>query len=62
MTTGMYNVPSFTLSRLLGGLCYAIYTRREKGRRNRIILFATGLILGESLASVVNLALSAIER
>lgn len=58
----MYNAPSFTLSRLLGGVSYAIYSHKAKGRKEKMVLFATGLILGESLASVISLALSVLVR
>jgi uncharacterized oligopeptide transporter (OPT) family protein len=55
----MYNVPSLAISRFVGGLIYYFwhnYLRRDK---NTILLLASGLILGEALLSLVNLALFA---
>jgi uncharacterized oligopeptide transporter (OPT) family protein len=57
----MHNTPAFTFTRLLGGISCAICFRgRKSGTRERVIVLAAGLILGESLGSVVNLTLSAL--
>lgn len=54
----MYNVPSFTLARALGGLL-SWYWRRWRGREETpVVVLASGLILGEGLCSIVNLALA----
>lgn len=54
----MYNVPSFTLARTIGGLVnwyWRIYRQRED---TPVIVLASGLILGEGLISIVNLLLA----
>jgi uncharacterized oligopeptide transporter (OPT) family protein len=54
----MYNVPSFTLARAIGGLInwyWRSYRRREE---TPIVVLASGLILGEGVVSIVNLALA----
>ena len=60
-TTGMYNVPSFTLARTIGGLLnwyWCIYRKREE---TAVIVLASGLILGEGVVSIVNLVLASLE-
>ena len=57
----MYNVPSFTLARTIGGLLnwyWRIYRQREE---TPIIVLASGLILGEGVVSIVNLALASLQ-
>jgi OPT family oligopeptide transporter len=57
---GMYNTPSFTLARTIGGLI-SLWWRRWKGRSETpIIVLASGLILGEGLFSIVNLLLASL--
>ncbi|KAF2642513.1 OPT superfamily oligopeptide transporter, partial [Massarina eburnea CBS 473.64] len=47
VAVGMYNTPSFTLARTIGGLL-SLWWRRYKGRSETpIIVLASGLILGE---------------
>ncbi|KAF2733452.1 OPT superfamily oligopeptide transporter, partial [Polyplosphaeria fusca] len=47
VAVGMYNTPSFTLARTIGGLI-SLWWRRWKGRSETpIIVLASGLILGE---------------
>lgn len=54
----MYNEPSFTLARTVGGLINW-YWRIHKGREGTpVIVLASGLILGEGLLSIVNLGLA----
>ncbi|RPA79468.1 OPT superfamily oligopeptide transporter [Ascobolus immersus RN42] len=57
---GMYNVPSFTLGRLIGGLFQGYSRRLAKGkdRELALIILASGLILGEGVVSMVNLFLA----
>ena len=58
LETGMYNVPSFTLARAIGGFInyyWRSYRRREE---TPIVVLASGLILGEGVVSIVNLALA----
>jgi uncharacterized oligopeptide transporter (OPT) family protein len=54
----MYNVPSFTLARAIGGFInwyWRSYRRRED---TPIVVLASGLILGEGVVSIVNLLLA----
>ena len=60
-STGMYNTPSFTLARTIGGLI-SLWWRRWKGRSETpIVVLASGLILGEGLFSIVNLVLASLK-
>lgn len=57
----MYNVPSFTLARAIGGLLnwyWSVYRGREE---TPVIVLASGLILGEGVVSIVNLALASLQ-
>lgn len=61
VAVGMYNVPSFTLARSVGGLVnwyWRIYMKRED---TPVIVLASGLILGEGLVSIVNLGLASLQ-
>ena len=61
LRVGMYNTPSFTLARTIGGLL-SLWWRRWKGRSETpIIVLASGLILGEGLFSIVNLLLASLK-
>ncbi|KAI0190348.1 OPT oligopeptide transporter protein-domain-containing protein [Astrocystis sublimbata] len=54
---GMYNVPSFTIARTIGGLV-SWYWRVRLGRNETpLIIMASGFILGEGFLSIVNLIL-----
>lgn len=57
---GMYNVPSFTLARAVGGLLEWAWRRYMLGRYGEtpLVILASGLILGEGLVSIVNLAMA----
>ncbi|KAG9233030.1 oligopeptide transporter-like protein [Amylocarpus encephaloides] len=58
VAVGMYNVPSFTLARAMGGFInyyWKSYRRREE---TPIVILASGLILGEGVVSIVNLLLA----
>jgi len=58
MREGMYNVPSFTLARAIGGFVnyyWRTYKRREE---TPIVILASGLILGEGVVSILNLLLA----
>ena len=58
---GMYNTPSFTLARAIGGLVNW-YWRIYRGREDTpVIVLASGLILGEGVLSIVNLLLASLE-
>lgn len=57
----MYNVPSFTLARTIGGLLnwyWRVYRKREE---TPVIVLASGLILGEGVVSIVNLVLASLQ-
>ncbi|KAI0025833.1 OPT superfamily oligopeptide transporter [Xylariomycetidae sp. FL0641] len=57
VAVGMYNVPSFTLARTIGGLMNW-YWRVHLGREDTpLIVLASGFILGEGFLSIVNLIL-----
>ncbi|KAK2041141.1 OPT oligopeptide transporter [Colletotrichum somersetense] len=60
VAVGMYNVPSFTLARTIGGVLswYWVTRRRESG--TPLIVLASGFILGEGFLSIVNLILQSI--
>ncbi|KAF2116241.1 OPT oligopeptide transporter protein-domain-containing protein [Lophiotrema nucula] len=61
VAVGMYNTPSFTLARTIGGLI-SLWWRKWKGRTETpIIVLASGLILGEGLFSIVNLLLASLK-
>lgn len=54
---GMYNVPSFTIARFIGGLVAYLYERRYPNPADKVylVILSSGLILGEGLMSVVYL-------
>ncbi|ODV84394.1 hypothetical protein CANARDRAFT_8747 [[Candida] arabinofermentans NRRL YB-2248] len=70
---GIYNTPSFTLARFVGGLISYLWMKRglakvrSLGDKNhmsgdekvRMIIFSSGLVLGEGLFSVFNMLLTA---
>lgn len=45
--------------RALRGLVFWAYERHRRGTKGHIIVLASGLVLGESVASLVGLALTA---
>lgn len=65
---GIYNTPSFTLARFLGGLISWYWIRRLANRHSSLvdsgkvslIIFSSGLVLGEGLFSVVNMILASL--
>ncbi|KAI5864286.1 OPT superfamily oligopeptide transporter [Durotheca rogersii] len=57
VAVGMYNIPSFTLARTIGGVVNW-YWRAYLGRDDTpLIVLASGFILGEGFLSIVNLLL-----
>ncbi|QPG76247.1 hypothetical protein FOA43_003633 [Brettanomyces nanus] len=64
---GIYNVPSFTFARFIGGLISYYWLKRigncEKYRSSKVqmIIFSSGLVLGEGLFSVVNMVFSSLK-
>ncbi|KAK3946219.1 OPT oligopeptide transporter protein-domain-containing protein [Diplogelasinospora grovesii] len=60
VAVGMYNVPSFTLARTIGGLL-SWWWRSYKGwQETPLIVLASGFILGEGFLSIVNLIMQSI--
>ncbi|KAJ7650194.1 OPT oligopeptide transporter protein-domain-containing protein [Roridomyces roridus] len=56
---GFLNTPSFTIARLIGGVVEQVYrTRYAKNKSDiRLIVIASGFVLGEGVVSVVSLML-----
>jgi OPT family oligopeptide transporter len=60
VAVGMYNTPSFTLARTAGGVI-SLWWITWKGRgETKVIVLASGLILGEGVVSIVNLVLASL--
>ena len=55
---GMYNVPSFTLARTIGGLVNWYWRSCRRREETPLIVLASGLILGEGVMSIINLLLA----
>ncbi|KAK0635124.1 OPT oligopeptide transporter protein-domain-containing protein [Bombardia bombarda] len=55
VAVGMYNVPSFTLARTIGGLLSWWWRRHFGWQDTPLIVLASGFILGEGFLSIVNL-------
>ncbi|KAI9814881.1 MAG: hypothetical protein M1826_002151 [Phylliscum demangeonii] len=60
VAVGMYNTPSFTLARAVGGLISWYWLSHRKRPETSLIIFASGLILGEGVVSIVNLVLASV--
>lgn len=62
---GMYNAPSFTLARFVGGLIAYFWLRNVEKSHNAaktaMIIFSSGLVLGEGLLSVVTMLLTTLK-
>lgn len=54
----MYNVPSFTLARAIGGFLSYYWRSYRKREETPIVVLASGLILGEGVVSILNLLLA----
>ncbi|KAJ6494880.1 OPT oligopeptide transporter protein-domain-containing protein [Mycena vitilis] len=56
---GFLNTPSFTIARLIGGIIELVYRTRYARNRSdiRLIVVASGFVLGEGVVSVVSLIL-----
>lgn len=57
----MYNVPSFTLARTIGGLINWYWKIYHQRKETPIVVLASGLILGEGVMSIVNLVLASLD-
>jgi len=61
VAVGMYNVPSFTLARAIGGTMNWYWISYRKRGETTIVVLASGLILGEGVLSIVNLLLASLD-
>jgi uncharacterized oligopeptide transporter (OPT) family protein len=60
---GLINTPQFSIARLIGGIIAYSYTRRQGSPaldNVPLVVFASGLVLGEGFASVLGLAVRAV--
>jgi uncharacterized oligopeptide transporter (OPT) family protein len=57
----MYNTPSFTLARTVGGIISLYWQFWLRRQETPIIVLASGLILGEGLFSIVDLLLASLD-
>ncbi|POS77495.1 OPT oligopeptide transporter [Diaporthe helianthi] len=60
VAVGMYNVPSFTLARTVGGLVAWWWRRKGTREDTPLIVLASGFILGEGFLSIVNLMMESV--
>ena len=58
---GIYLMPSFVITRFVGGLLASIISRRHGANQGNTTVFASGLTLGESIASLVSVGLTALQ-
>ena len=61
VAVGMYNTPSFTLARTVGGLVSWYWVQWKHKGETRVIVLASGLILGEGVVSILNLVLASLQ-
>lgn len=60
---GIYNTPSFTIARFLGGVIAYVWLNKVKHShegKTAMIVFSSGLVLGEGIFSIVNMTLASI--
>ncbi|CCH40573.1 putative metal-nicotianamine transporter [Wickerhamomyces ciferrii] len=60
---GIYNTPSFTIARFLGGVIAYIWMKKCKHcheGKTAMIVFSSGLVLGEGVFSIVNMTLTSL--
>ncbi|EXJ82950.1 hypothetical protein A1O3_06767 [Capronia epimyces CBS 606.96] len=60
VAVGMYNTPSFTLARTAGGIISYWWVTWKRRGETKVIVLASGLILGEGVMSIVNLVLASL--
>ncbi|KAK5960671.1 uncharacterized protein PWA37_002102 [Arxiozyma heterogenica] len=61
---GIYNAPSFTIARFVGGLISHFWLTRYKGdldAKTRLIVFSSGLVLGEGIMSIVTMIFTSLD-
>ena len=56
----MYNAPSFTLARTVGGLLSWYWRSYRRQEETPVIVLASGLILGEGVMSIICLVLASL--
>jgi OPT family oligopeptide transporter len=61
VAVGMYNTPSFTLARTIGGLVSWYWVQWKHRGETRVMVLASGLILGEGVVSIINLVLASFQ-
>ncbi|KAK5997386.1 Putative oligopeptide transporter [Cladobotryum mycophilum] len=61
VAVGMYNVPSFTLARAIGGLLTWYWSNIMKRSSTPLIIIASGFILGEGFLSIINLLMQGLK-
>lgn len=61
VAVGMYNPPSFTLARTIGGLVNWYWTSWRGRTETTIVVLASGLVLGEGVVSIINLLLASLK-
>lgn len=55
---GIYNTPSFTIARFIGGVIASSWMNRQQfnlGAKTKMIVFSSGLVLGEGICSIFNM-------
>ncbi|KKY17415.1 putative oligopeptide transporter [Phaeomoniella chlamydospora] len=60
VAVGMYNTPSFTLARTIGGLISLYWVKGKNRSETVVIVLASGLILGEGVMSILGLGLASV--
>lgn len=59
---GIYNTPSFTIARFLGGLVSYFWMKKSDNKAQvAMIIFSSGLVLGEGLFSIVTMIFTALK-
>lgn len=55
---GIYNTPSFTIARFIGGVVASLWMNSQRfnlGAKTKMIVFSSGLVLGEGICSIFNM-------
>ncbi|OBT91870.1 hypothetical protein VE01_10110 [Pseudogymnoascus verrucosus] len=61
VAVGMFNVPSFTLARAIGGFMSWYWKSYLRNPETPLIVVASGFVLGEGVVSILNLAMSTMD-
>lgn len=57
---GMYNQPSFTLARFVGGVVAHVWSQQPGVSRTAMVVFSSGLVLGEGVVSIATMAMTSV--